>query len=51
MFKLKIKEAKNANKEFRLADKVFSKEVASKLKELTKKHIEGVKGLQHLQEH
>ena len=25
MFKLKIKEAKNANKEFRLADKVFSK--------------------------
>ena len=43
MFKLKIKEAKNANKEFRLADKVFSKEVASKLKELTKKHIEGVK--------
>ena len=43
MFKLKIQEAKNANKEFRLADKVFSKEVASKLKELTKKHIEGVK--------
>ncbi len=43
MFKLKIKEAKNANKEFRLADKVFSKEVANKLKELTKKHIEGVK--------
>ena len=43
MFKLKIKEAKNANKEFRLADKVFSKEVANKLKELTKKHIDGVK--------
>ena len=43
MCKLKIQEAKNANKEFRLADKVFSKEVASKLKELTKKHIEGVK--------
>lgn len=43
MFKLKIKEAKAANKEFRLSDKIFSKEVASKLKELTKKHIEGVK--------
>lgn len=43
MFKLKIKEAKAANKDFRLADKIFSKEVASKLKELTKKHIDGVK--------
>lgn len=43
MFKLKIKESKNANKEFRLADKIFSKEVATKLKEITKKHIEGVK--------
>lgn len=43
MFKLKIKEAKDTNKEFRLSDKIFSKEVANKLKELTKKHIDGVK--------
>ena len=43
MFKQKIKQSKEANKEFRLSDKIFSKEVANKLKDLTKKHIEGVK--------
>ena len=43
MFKQKAKQAKEANKDFRLADKIFSKEVANKLKDLTKKHIEGVK--------
>ncbi len=43
MFKQKIKDSKAANKEFRLSDKIFAKEVANKLKELTKKHIEGVK--------
>lgn len=43
MFAKQIKEAKKTNKEFRLADKIFSEEVAGKLKALTKSHIEGVK--------
>lgn len=48
MFTQKVKQLKEAGKEFRLADKVFSEEVASKLKTITKKHIEGVKRISTL---
>ena len=48
MFAQQIKDAKKAKKEFRLADKIFSEEVASKLKSLTTKHIEGVKRISTL---
>ena len=43
MFLAKSKEPRKAGIEFRLSDKIFSEEVASKLKALTKSHIEGVK--------
>ena len=48
MFKNKTKELRNEGKEFRLEDKIFAEEVAKKLKELTKKHIEGVKRISTL---
>ena len=48
MFSKKVKSFKEAGKEFRLADKIFSEEVASKLKSITKKHLEGVKRISTL---
>lgn len=48
MFTEQIKEAKKTNKEFRLSDKIFSEEVATKLKALTKSHIDGVKRISTL---